>query len=121
MTESTGRAACWVGAGLLACALLRTDAREPPAERPPPRAGAARLLYGLPLDANREAAEVIELLPGIGPRRANALVAGRPYCALRDLERVAGIGPITLRGLAGRVAFPDLPPDCAHELRAEKH
>jgi DNA uptake protein ComE-like DNA-binding protein len=73
-----------------------------PASTPPP-SGAARLLWGLPLDLNREDARTFEALPGIGPTRARAIAAGRPYCRAADLARVPGIGPVTLRRLAGRV------------------
>jgi len=42
----------------------------------------------------------LEAVPGIGPARAAAIVAGRgegPYRELADLARVRGIGPVTLR------------------------
>ena len=73
-----------------------------PAAQPPER-GAARLLWGLPLDLNREDASAIEALPGIGPGRARAIVAERPLCTFDDLDRVSGIGPVTLRRIAGKV------------------
>ena len=79
---------------------------RPPSTQPPAR-GAARLLWDAPLDLNREDAESFEALAGIGPTRARAIVAGRPYCGISDLDRVAGIGPATLRRLRGRVAVPE--------------
>jgi competence protein ComEA len=81
----------------------------------PPERGAARLLWGLPLDLEREAAGELEALPGIGPGRARALVAGRPYCSFRDLDRVPGIGPATLRRLSGKVRV-GRSPRCARAM-----
>ena len=64
--------------------------------------GLAGLLFGLPIDLNRDPARALEALPGIGPARAGAIVAARevrPFCALRDLERVTGIGPKSVERL----------------------
>jgi hypothetical protein len=93
-------------------------AREP-TRTPAPTRGAGRLLYAEKLDPNREPAEVLALLPGIGPARAAAIVAARPICSLADLDRLPGIGPATLRALEGRLAFDDCSVNCEHELRAE--
>ncbi len=72
-----------------------------------PSAGAIGLLYGHPLDLNRASAETLEVLPGIGPGRAAAIVAYRreqPFLRVADLERVDGIGPRTVARLEGWVA-----------------
>ena len=72
----------------------------------PPLEGAARLAFDLPLDVNRETARALEALPGIGAGRAAAIVAARktaPFCDVRDLDRVRGIGRTTLARLAGHV------------------
>lgn len=69
-----------------------------------PLRGAAPLLFGGTLDLNRAPAPVLEVLPGVGPARARALVrerARRPFRSLDDVRRVRGIGPATARGLAG--------------------
>ncbi len=69
--------------------------------------GPARRLFGLPIDPNRADAQTLEILPGIGAKRAAAILserARRPFRDLRDLERVPGVGPRTLAGLAGRIA-----------------
>jgi DNA uptake protein ComE-like DNA-binding protein len=71
-----------------------------------PLDGAARLAFGLPLDVNRADVRALEALPGIGAGRAAAIVATRnamPFCAVRDLERVPGLGPTTVARLADRV------------------
>ena len=54
------------------------------------------------IDVNRAAAHRLQLLPGIGPARAAAIVADRArgaYERLDELQRVWGIGPKTLEGL----------------------
>ncbi len=77
-------------------------------------AGAARLAFDLPLDVNREGVRALGALPGIGAGRAAAIVAARneaPFCDVRELARVPGIGRTTLARLAGQVmAGPD--PGC---------
>ena len=76
------------------------------AEDSQPLRGAAALLFGIPLDLNRAAIEDLVVLPGVGPARAEAIVAARgaaPFCEVGDLERVRGIGPRTVEGVAGWV------------------
>jgi competence protein ComEA len=68
-----------------------------------PLRGPARLLYGLPLDPNAADAASLEVLPGLGPGRAAAIVAEReraPFAGVADLARVPGIGPVTLARIA---------------------
>jgi len=65
--------------------------------------GAARLLFGLPLDVNRADARSLDALPGIGAARAAALVQARPFCSLEELVRVPGLGPATRARLAALV------------------
>jgi hypothetical protein len=79
--------------------------------------GPARILFGLGIDPNRADAAALEALPGVGPSRAAAIVAGRasaPYRVPTDLLRVHGIGPVTLRRVVDWLAFPD-----AERARAE--
>ncbi len=45
----------------------------------------------------------LETLPGIGPTKAQAIIAGRPYATVDDLTRVKGIGPATLEKLRPQV------------------
>ena len=66
--------------------------------------GPGRLLFGLPLDVNREPESSLLRLPGIGPARARAIVAARcvePFRNVADLAKISGIGPVTVRGLHG--------------------
>jgi competence ComEA-like helix-hairpin-helix protein len=62
--------------------------------------GAIRLLVGLPLDLNRAEASELELLDGVGPRLAAAIISDReahgPFPSLEALDRVPGIGPVTV-------------------------
>jgi len=67
-----------------------------------PVRGPARLLFGLRLDPNRADAAALEVLPGLGPARARAVVearCARPFQSVSDLERVPGIGPRTRAAL----------------------
>jgi len=83
-------------------------------------AGAARLTLGLALDLDRDDADDLAALPGVGARRARAIVADRerrgPFGSLEALARVRGIGRATIRGLrraaiaTGVPRAPDQPP-----------
>jgi len=44
------------------------------------------------VDLNTADLGALETLPGIGPATAKAIVAGRPYSSIDDLERVKGLG-----------------------------
>jgi competence ComEA-like helix-hairpin-helix protein len=65
--------------------------------------GALRLLCGEGIDVNRDTAEDLQLLPGIGPVKARAIVESRlregVFEGPTDLMRVRGIGPKTVDGL----------------------
>jgi len=72
--------------------------------------GPARLLFGQRLDLNRARAGTLEVLPGIGPARAAAILAERrrrPFASVDELLRVPGIGPHTLVRLR---PYLDVPP-----------
>lgn len=74
--------------------------------------GATRLLFGLPLDLNRADARALEVLPGIGPGRAEAILRERaraPFCRVGDLDRVRGIGPVLLARIAPLAQVFDAP------------
>lgn len=53
----------------------------------------------LRVNINSATIDELETLPGIGPSKAQLIVAGRPYGSVDDLMRVSGIGPATLEGL----------------------
>ncbi len=57
---------------------------------------------------NRASRDELESLPGIGPRKAAALVAAReerPFRRPSDLRRVKGFGARTIRRLAPLLSF----------------
>ncbi len=117
MTNRTSLAAAWVAACLWLPSLAGPRAQSPLSTDPPPIRGAARLLYGLPLDPNTAEARALEAIAGIGASRAEAIVDQRPYCALAELDRVRGIGPVTLGRLGAALAIQALPPGCERKLR----
>lgn len=75
---------------------------------------AAREL-GLRLDPNTATADELALLPGIGPRLAEHILAYRAavtppaFRAPPDLERVSRIGPLTAARLRPYLRFPPAP------------
>ena len=66
-------------------------------------ASADMLVFGLPLPLNQADAEAFAALPGIGPRKAAAIVLERtehgPFASIEGLQRVRGIGPKTVESL----------------------
>jgi len=60
------------------------------------------------VDINRAGVGQLDVLPGVGPATATAIVAERerngPYLTVDDLERVPGIGPAKLAGLRDLVS-----------------
>lgn len=56
-----------------------------------------------PVDLNSARAEDLETLPGVGPAMAQAIIAGRPYKSVDDLERVKGFGTAKVAALKDRV------------------
>jgi DNA uptake protein ComE-like DNA-binding protein len=112
MTRSGARVMTLLAVLLTLRAAMDAPARVKAPHRVPPARGATRLLYGERLDPNREPAEVLALLPGIGPARAEALVAARPHCSLADVDRTPGVGPATLLLLSEWLTFRDPPDNC---------
>ena len=55
------------------------------------------------IDINTAGASELESLSGIGPSKAEAIIANRPYSTVDDLERVPGIGPKTVNQLRDQV------------------
>ena len=60
-----------------------------------------------PIDINRASAAQLETLPEIGPDLARAIVKGRPYQTIEDLEKVKGIGPATLKKIRERAVVKE--------------
>ena len=61
------------------------------------------LVVGLPIDLNAASAAALQAIPGLGPRRAQAIVDDRvangPFSSIDALERVSGVGPKTVEQL----------------------
>lgn len=61
------------------------------------------------VDVNAADAGALETLPGIGPSKAQAIIAYRtangPFKSIDDLDKVDGIGPSTLANLRDQVSF----------------
>jgi competence protein ComEA len=77
-------------------------------DAPPPAGAPSRgVLPDGRIDLNLASAEELERLPGIGPARAQAIIAAReeqPFRVPGDLRRVSGIGEATFQRLAPLVA-----------------
>lgn len=72
------------------------------------------LSAGERIDPNFADAAELRRLPGIGPTKAEAILAerrrGGPYASLADLRRVPGLGPTTIERLAPHLALsPGVP------------
>jgi DNA uptake protein ComE-like DNA-binding protein len=55
------------------------------------------------VDLNNAPRDVIEKLPGVGPKLAQEIIAGRPYKTIDELDHVKGIGAKKLEQLRPRV------------------
>lgn len=75
-----------------------------------PAAVVGRLGGAAVVSLNTASEEELRQLPGLGPRRARAIVEDRarrgPFARLEDLARVPGIGAVTVERLRGRVRVP---------------
>lgn len=67
------------------------------------------------IDINNAPKETIETLPGVGPKLADEIIAGRPYKTIDELDRVKGIGPKKLAQIRPRVMILPMRADAIHE------
>ncbi len=51
------------------------------------------------ININTASQSQLESLPGIGPKRAEAIIAARPYSRIEEITRATGIGPKIYEGL----------------------
>ena len=60
-----------------------------------------------PVNINTADASLLDTLPGIGPVRAEAIISYRqahgPFTKIEDLDKVSGIGPVTVQNLQGLI------------------
>ena len=103
----------------------REDSGRGPGMPPNPEAqsfpvGVGGLLFGRPMDLATVTAPELEALPGIGPSRAEAILAARreaPFESAASLQRVHGIGARTATRLSTWLSASD--EGALHEPRAE--
>jgi competence protein ComEA len=69
-----------------------------------PLAGTA-VVPGERINLNTASLAQLETLPGVGPKFAARLIAGRPYSGFEDVDRVKGVGPKMLEKLKTLVRF----------------
>ena len=88
---------------------------DPLAHRDRARALAAPLGADERIDINRASAAELGRLPGVGPALAGRIVADRQqrgaFGGIEALDRVSGIGPVTLSRLAPHLSFGGGPAD----------
>ncbi len=53
-----------------------------------------------PMDLNTAPKKQLETIHGIGPVRAEQIIVGRPWCSVKELLKIPGIGPKTLKKIA---------------------
>lgn len=68
------------------------------------------------VDINAATAAQLQALPGIGPARAAAIVAGRPYDEPGDLVRKKVLTPGVLDGIKDRIALANINTSSASEM-----
>ena len=85
----------------------------PVAATPAPAAAAA----GQRIDINSATEQQLDALPGIGPARAKAIVAGRPYTAVADLTGKKVLTAGVLAGIKDRIALANINTSSAAELQ----
>ncbi len=70
------------------------------------------------IDVNLATREALVSLPGIGPKRADAIILEREtngaFRSMEDLLRVPGIGPVTLKNIAPHLRISPVT-EAAHE------
>ena len=69
------------------------------------------------VDINSAPAAQLDSLPGIGPARAKAIIAGRPYTEMKDLETKNVLPAGVLSGIRDRVALANINTSSAADLQ----
>jgi competence protein ComEC len=71
----------------------------PPATPSPPATAPPEAARADCVDLNRASAEALTAIVHVGPARARAIIAARPFARVDDLQRVDGIGAARLRDI----------------------
>ena len=86
---------------------------------------AARPSVDYPLDLNTASAIELELLPGVGPKKAADIIAFRrtrgPFKTVDELEMVRGIGPKTLERVKPLLTVRGAPRDTSTSAEPDKY
>ena len=93
-----------LGAGSVSSVVAADPAGPVIVDAPAPGAEAGKV------DLNRADAALLEQIPEIGTNYANAVISGRPYKSVEDVDRVLKIGPEKIKELKGKVTVSVLKP-----------
>ena len=63
------------------------------------------LIFGERLNVNLACGNQLRQLPGIGDKIAQEIVEQRPIHSLEELDKIRGIGPVTLSKIESRIRF----------------
>lgn len=82
----------------------------------PAPAATAQAASGKRMDINTASAEQLDALPGIGPVRSKAIVAGRPYTDLRELVTKKVLTQGVFDGIKDKIALANINTSTASEM-----
>lgn len=79
----------------------------------------ALIALGLPLSLNSASAEELRLISGLGARRVEKIIEGRPWRSARDLSRIKGLGARTISQWSGMLSTT--PPRVIWQKEGDEH
>jgi DNA uptake protein ComE-like DNA-binding protein len=88
----------------------------PPSAAVAPPVAATPAAAGKRLDINSATAEQLDSLPGIGPVRSKAIVAGRPYADMSDLVTKKVLTQSVFDGIKDRIALANINTSTAAQM-----
>ncbi len=84
---------------------------------PSPTAASHAATSGSRIDVNSATEAQLDDLPGIGPVRAKAIIAGRPYTDIQDLTKKKVLTAGVLSGIRDRIALANINSASAADLQ----